>query len=397
MSETTRTPTQEANGTPASGVDNGTAVETTSVLASPTETVPAQVEPPVAPSHAYLRGLTTATYVLLFVVLVVYLLSHWGFLLKPLLIAGFLGYVLGPVERWFRRQGLPGSVAAVFMLVITLSLIVGVGYLAYSGLNSLDVKRLGEYEDQLDQVGRRLLEALGFHQYARTFQVRELIFSEQGLNIRLNSMLASLSGTFFNFITVSVVVVLYTVFLWLEWNDLPGRIDQAFGQERGAAIRDVLAQINEAITRYLGVLTLLCLLQGVIAAATLGLLQVDFALLWGTLLFLLCFIPYFGPFIGVSLPVLVTFMQYPDQPWRGIVALVVLVTVNQVTDNVLNPHLNGHKLGISPLLILLALSFWGWLWGVVGLLLAVPLTVSLKIILERIELTRPIAVLMSDR
>ncbi len=389
MSEMTRSATQQANG-PAP-------METTSVLASPAEPTPAQAEPPRVEGSTYLRGLSSATHVLLFVALLVYLLSYCAFILQPLLIACFLGYVLGPVERWFRRQGLPRSITAVFMLVLTLSLVVGVGYLAYSGLNALDVKRLGEYEDQLDQSAQRLLAALGLDGYAQNFHVRELLFSEKGLNLQLRDTLASLTGTFFSFVTVGVIVVLYTVFLWLEWNDLPGRIDQAFGPERGAAIREVMGRINETITRYLGVLTLLCLMQGVIAAATLGLLRVDFFLLWGVLIFLFCFIPYFGPFISISVPVLVTFMQYPDQPWRGIVALVVLVTVNQVTDNIINPRLNGWKLGVSPLLMLLALSFWGWLWGVVGLVLAVPLTVSIKIVLERIDSTRPLAVLMSDR
>jgi predicted PurR-regulated permease PerM len=396
MSDTTTAPDQQANGAPIPGLDNDSPAETTSVLASPAEPRPAVVEPPHREGSVYLRGLINATYALLFVVLAVYLLSHWGFLLKPLLIAGFLGYVLGPIQRWFRRQGLPAGATAVLMLVLMLGLLVGVGYFAYRGVNSLDVKRLGEHEQLLDTGARRVLASLGFHQYARTFQLRELIFSEHGLNAQLGKSLASLTGAFFNFATVSVVVVLYTIFLWLEWSDLPGRIDQAFGPERGAAIRDVVDRINEAITRYLGVLTLLCLMQGVVATATLALLHVDFFLLWGVLLFLLCFIPYFGPFFGISLPVLMTFVQYPHQPWRGIVALVVLVTVNQFTDNFLNPRLNGQRLGVSPLLLLLALSFWGWLWGVVGLLLAVPLTVSLKIILERIEITRPIAVLMSD-
>jgi len=193
----------------------------------------------------------------------------------------------------------------------------------------------------------------------------------------------------------SVVVVLYMIFLWLEGSDLPGRVERAFGADRAATIRDVTLQINETVSRYIGVLTLLCGAQAVVAAVTLGLLGTDFFVLWAVLIFLLCFIPYFGPFISISLPVLVTFMQFPDDPWRGIVALVVLVTVNQFCDNFLNPRMNGHRLGVSPLLILVSLSFWGWLWGVVGLILAVPMTVLIKIVLERIEATRPIAILMS--
>jgi predicted PurR-regulated permease PerM len=136
---------------------------------------------------------------------------------------------------------------------------------------------------------------------------------------------------------------------------------------------------------------------GCVAIVVLGLLRVDLFVLWGLLIFLFCYIPYLGPFVSIGTPILLTFVQYPDQPWRGFVALVVLVTVNQITDNVINPRLTGHRLGISPLLVLLALAFWGSLWGIVGMILAVPLTVTVKIILERIDGTRPIVVLMSDR
>jgi predicted PurR-regulated permease PerM len=393
MSTTTTAPAQQPNGVPA----DPAVTDTTSVLASPAEPKPAPVEPPSVESGYYVRGLTNATYGLLFLALLIYLMGRCAFILQPILVACFLGYVLAPVQRWFRSQGLPRLPTALLMLFVVLTLLVGLGFLLFSGVGALDVDRLAQYEAQLDRAGQRLLADAGYQDYARQFHVRELLFSEQGLHIQLRDTLASLTATLFNFVTVSVVVVLYMLFLWLEWSALPGRVEQAFGPERGAYLRDLGGRINDAIARYLGILTLLCLLQGTAAMLTLGLLGTDFFVLWGVLFFLFCYIPYFGPFIAVSLPVLMTFMQYPNQPWRGLVALVVLGTVNQLCDNVINPRLNGHRLGISPLLMLAALSFWGWMWGVVGLILAVPLTVSIKIILERIDSTRPIAILMSDR
>ena len=395
MSETTQAPRQ-GDGIPA-GMDEASPTETTSVLATPSESRPTSIEPPSVEPGFYLRGLMAGTAGLLLVVLLIHLLDRCSFILKPLLVACFLSYALAPVDRWFQRQGLPRGPTAILMLLMTLTLIVGLGYMAYSGLNALDVKRLGAYEEQFDATGQRLLGAVGMERFAENFHVRKVLFSDQGLNIELREALGSVSGTFFSFLTASVIVVLYMIFLWLEWTDLPGRFDQAFGTEKGAAMREVAGQINDTISRYLGVITLLCLTQGIVATTTLGLLGTDFFVLWGLLIFLLCYIPYFGPFISISLPVLLTFAQYPHEPWRGIIALVVLVVVNQTCDNFLNPRLNGQRLGVSPLLMLVALSFWGWLWGVVGLILAVPLTVSLKILLERIPATRPIAILMSDR
>jgi predicted PurR-regulated permease PerM len=396
MSETTQAATEQADGVPEP-LAEAAPTDTTSVLASPKEPTPAPAPPPSVEPIFYLRGLLAITAGLLLVALLVVGLKFGEFIFKPLLIACFLGYVLAPVQHWFQRQGLPRWPTAVIMLLTVLTLLVGLGYLESQGLYYLDEAQLARYEAQFDRAGQRLLGQVGLSKYAEDFHVRKLVFSSQELTTQLRSAFVSLVGTFFNFVMVSVMVFLYLVFLWLEWSDLPGRVDQAFGQERGAVIREVAGQINVTISRYLGVLTLLCLSQGIVATATLGLLGTDFFVLWGVLIFLLCYIPYFGPFISISLAVLFTFMQYPHQPWRGVVALVVLASVNQLCDNFLNPRLNGRGLGASPLLMLLALSFWGALWGVVGLILAVPLTVTVKIILARIDATRPVAILMSDR
>lgn len=382
---------------PTTAAQESNGVEAASVVASPAEPVPQQVPPPDVTPGRYLRGLLAATAALLLVVLAVYLLQRFAIILQPLFIACFLLYLLVPIHRWFQRQGLPRSMAALMLLGTLLTLLIGAGYLVYGALYSLSSQQLGVYETRLDTLGAHLLTRLGFEEAAGHFQIRKLLFSEEGLNLPLREALMSASGTFFAFLTGTLVVLLYMVFIWLEWAHLANRLEVALGAERGREVAALVDRINHSISRYLGVLTLLCLMQGCVAMLVLGLLGVDLFLLWGILIFLLCYVPYLGPFVAIGTPILVTFVQYPDEPWRGLVALVVLVSVNQVTDNVINPRVTGHRLGISPLMVLLALSFWGALWGVVGMILAVPLTVTVKLILESIDATRPLAVLMSDR
>ena len=122
---------------------------------------------------------------------------------------------------------------------------------------------------------------------------------------------------------------------------------------------------------------------------------VDFWILWGILTFLANFIPYVGSLAAMIPPILLTFLQY-DEPWKGVLVATLLIGAQLVTGNLLEPRLAGQKLGVSPIMILLALAFWGWLWGVTGMILAVPIVVIIKIVLENIEQTKPIAELISN-
>ena len=99
--------------------------------------------------------------------------------------------------------------------------------------------------------------------------------------------------------------------------------------------------------------------------------------------------------MAVSLPIALSFLQYAEGHWRPLLVTLLLL-IQRVVDYFIEPRLTGHKLGLSPRLVLLSLAFWGWLWGVVGMILAVPLTVIGKIILENIPATKPLATLISN-
>jgi predicted PurR-regulated permease PerM len=114
------------------------------------------------------------------------------------------------------------------------------------------------------------------------------------------------------------------------------------------------------------------------------------------LLFLFHFIPYIGSLVAVSLPIALSFLQYADEPWKPLLITLLLLLIQWVVDNDIEPRLTGRKLDLSPLIVLLALAFWGWLWGIVGMILGVPLTVIAKIILENIRDTKHLAVLISN-
>ena len=145
---------------------------------------------------------------------------------------------------------------------------------------------------------------------------------------------------------------------------------------------------------YLGLKILLSLLTGLLVAIALKGFAVPFALLWGVLTFLLNFIPNIGSVIATLPPVAIA-LFHSGSPARTLLVAAVLVLIQMVVGNFLEPRMMGKGLNLSPLVVLLALLFWGWMWGIVGMLIAVPLTAAIKIACEQLDSTRPVAILMS--
>jgi predicted PurR-regulated permease PerM len=338
--------------------------------------------------------LAAATLALLFVVLSIYLLDRLSSILQPLFVACFILYALFPVKEWLKRRGLPSWLAYTLILGTVLLLLLTLGTLAYNNLYQLNPENLKEYEGKIDARLNGILNSVGLGT-EEPIKVRELLPGQEGFSLPEGAV-AKVSGTFFGFLVFAAVVIVYLFFLLLEMAELPLRVREAFGSDRANTALDIAQQINENVGHYISVIAFISLLQGGLSALVLGALGIDFWLLWGLLIAICNFVPYVG-LIGVALPVLFAFVAIPNEPWRALTALALLASIQAVIDNFISPRLTGHKLGVSPLLVLLSLAFWGWLWGPVGLVLAVPLTVTVKIILEHIPGTKPIAVLMRDK
>ena len=158
----------------------------------------------------------------------------------------------------------------------------------------------------------------------------------------------------------------------------------------------VVHKINVAVAKYITVKTFVSALIGMLSGFILLMFNVQYALLWGVLTFFANFVPYIGSLFAVAVPIGLSFIQYHDDPQVPIIIAVLLIVSQQLTGSFLEPRLLGERLGISPIMILLSLAFWGYLWGVPGMILSSPLVVSIKIILENIPQTRPIARLISN-
>jgi predicted PurR-regulated permease PerM len=202
----------------------------------------------------------------------------------------------------------------------------------------------------------------------------------------LRRVLSSLGGLFAH----GALVLLTVVFILLEAPSLPAKLKVAFDLDDAGRLR--FQQVFDAINRYMLIKSLTSLGTAVLVYIWLRILGIDFAILWGILAFFLNFVPVVGNILMMIPAVLMALVQ-TDLPTTLVVVVGYLV-INTAIGNVIEPRIMGKGLGISTLAVFIALLFWGWLFGTVGMFLAVPLTTALIIALDASPHTRPLAILL---
>jgi predicted PurR-regulated permease PerM len=200
---------------------------------------------------------------------------------------------------------------------------------------------------------------------------------------------------FFGFMGDLVLISFFMVFIMLEMQRFGHRLQLAYGDQRARGILEVMASINLSVQRYLWLKVAVSFIIGVLATLIMAPFGLDFYALLGVLTFLLNFIPYLGAIIATVIPVLLAIMQF-ESPLTAVWLGVALLTMHQVIGNYVEPLIQGRSLNLSPLVIMLSLAFWGWLWGLLGMVLAVPFTVGIRIALEHVPSMRHYAILMSN-
>jgi AI-2 transport protein TqsA len=159
---------------------------------------------------------------------------------------------------------------------------------------------------------------------------------------------------------------------------------------------DIYAEIETTIRGYMSTMTVLAAVTGLLVGLVLWAFGLHMAWLFGLLVFVLSFIPNVGPIIATLLPVPVAVTQFHD-PWMVLAVVAVPGAIHMAIGNFVAPKLMGRGLELHPVTVLLALAFWGLLWGVVGMVLAVPIVAMLRIVLGKFNTTRSLASLLSGR
>ena len=308
-------------------------------------------------------------------------------LLVPFLLAFFISIICAGPFYWLQARKIPAPIA--LLLVIGFVMSAGMLVLTLVGTSVNDfTNQLPFYQEKLRSQTLILFDWLQGMGIKLSKQVLLQHFDPGLIMQSAAGMLATAGGV----LTNSFLILLTVIFILLEAAGMPNKLRAAFSDAESSLAS--FEKFTSGVRQYLAIKTLVSFATGVIVAAGLLLLGLDYALLWGMTAFLLNYVPNIGSVIAAVPAILLAVVQL-GPVYALIVAVLYLVT-NVVMGNAVEPRLMGQKLGLSALVVFLSLVFWGWVLGPVGMLLSVPLTMIVKIALEVNDSTRWLAILLSS-
>lgn len=318
-------------------------------------------------------------------IIVVAGLREAGQILLPFLVAVFLAMVSLPVMLWLQNRRVPTALAVLSTVSAAAGVVSVFGAVVGQSVSEFaDVAP--SYQARLQGLLRDALawaESMGLP--ATQWTPLDYI-NPQAMVDLLNGILGALAGLLSNAFLVFLVVI----FMLFEAAGFRAKLRVAFGERSRGMQR--FSQMTRQIQRYLAIKTVVSLSTGLLAGIWVWALGLDFPLMWGLIAFLFNYIPNLGSIFAAVGPVLLATVQFGVG--HALLVAAGYLGINVIFGNLVEPMLLGRRLGLSVLVILLSLVFWGWIWGPVGMLLAVPLTMMLKIALENTEDLRWLAVML---
>ncbi len=292
-------------------------------------------------------------------------------LLVPIVLAFFLSVISLPILRWLRSIGIP-RFPAVFLTVI-----VGLGVLSpvvFIGLNMVT-----EFQNNFDVYNEGLTKKVTeFQEWVEETLDYEMTIDAQDVISTIQSSVFDFIGGAAGFLKDFTFVVILMIFFLSEAGGFSRKLI-AIRRANGPDLAAFTATAKD-VQKYLGIKTLISFMTGILAAAVTGWLGLEFALLWGMVAFIFNYIPAIGSIIASIPPTLLALVD--KSPGVALTVLIGFLIINMILGNFVEPMLLGKRFGISTAVIVLSVVFWGWLWGITGMFLAVPLTMLLKVTLN---------------
>lgn len=325
-------------------------------------------------------------------VLISFMLKVASSITLPLGISVFLFLILNPMVNKMEQNRVPRWMAILIVLLILICVFVLIFMFLTIAVNSL-VTRIPKYFTRFEDLLSSFIDTIGPTLGLTPEAGLTELFDWKSMLI--NTITAA-SGSVVNIVSSSLIIFIFVLFLLLERQSLIPKFKVALPSRGGMRIAIMFERINRQVSRYLVVKFIISIITGALfylASISVGL---DFAIIWGVLAFFFNFIPNIGSIIITILTILMSIIQFFPDFTRILYVAIIMNLIQLVMGNILDPRFQGNQLNLSPFVILVSLVYWGFIWGVMGMFLAVPIMAVVQIICSNIKDLRPIAVIISS-
>jgi predicted PurR-regulated permease PerM len=330
-----------------------------------------------------------AALIILVVVAVGIVLQQAKPVLFPFFLAVFLSFVLSPILDFLTRKKIPRAVSILFIVIFSFFIIYLLGLLFYSSGKTF-ASEFPKYGHKIGSILTSIQDQLKL-----TFPKLETVGWVEQLDInKIGGFLLSSLGPFFSFIALLFLIFIFLIFMLAGRGNIKAKIEKSFNKERSSQIINVIQKIDNQIQKYLAIKTIVSFVTGVLATVVLMIFGVDFAIVFGFFTFILNYVPNIGSIIATALPLTVAAFQF-ETLWPAFWILIILGSIQMIIGNFIEPRVMGEGLGLSTLVVLFFLFFWGWMWGIAGMILAVPTAATIKIVCDNIPPLSFVGELMS--
>ncbi len=357
--------------------------------------------------------------------IVVTILKQLKSVFIPLTFAIYLSFIFSPINRYLTSKRVPKMLTVTLLVVIIFFTFTLAGTLVYTGIATfaddwpwykerighfledtakrlrlpdytIDKEQIIEHPENFGKDGKPLesherdLLKKQVREYFSDVEISDILRQFSIQNVITNTM-----GTFGDFLFKLMMTIIFMIFIVAGRERFARRLARALTQVEQKHSSSIFQEVEKNIIRYLIVKTFISLGTALFGMFFVYIFGIDFVIITGLLLFIMNFIPNIGSILASMFPIIVSIFQY-GFGWQTFAIFGALTGVQTVFGNIIEPKILGDQYNLSPVVILFALIFWGWVWGAVGMVLAVPIVLTIHIIIREFESLRVITAILSD-
>lgn len=332
-------------------------------------------------------------YFFIITISIVFILIQGKSILIPFVFALLLWFIVRNIREVlnkinFVEKHFPLWLKNLIPSILLIAVFTFISKLLMININVL-TKSYSQYEGNVMVLVSQINELLQIN-LLEYFKSYSSIFN---FGVILQKIIEALTGLVSN----TFIIVIYALFILLEETHFYTKLKTVVSdKDQFTQLINVLEKIDASVGKYIGIKTLVSFLTGFASYLALLFIGIDAPLFWAFLIFLLNYIPTIGSLIATIFPVIFCLLQFGDFS-KGLLVLSIVGGIQIVVGNILEPKMAGNTLNISPFVAIFALSFWGAIWGITGMLLSVPITVIMVIIFSYFENTKAVAIMLSEK